>query len=310
MKKLLHFILLLTVVSVFLVSCKEDEGDPLPTSAIIHYSIAQKQVAFTALAINANTYLWDFGDGETSTEPNPVHVYSDGGYYKVTLSVTGGTGTVNTEVNLAVDLTPYVLLTGGATATQGKTWKLTAAHTKHDRLANADATFTIASGAPAELPTGAFDLFLGMGEVYQDTYTFHYDGGYSHDVKADNAAFSGLVYQLVTTGGAGIVNMGGKDFGLCTGKFTPEANATFTYVEREDFEVPSVYGPGGKITYPGVSTLDFSGKEFLGFMDFQRKVILQDITDKTMRVVMFMAASPDHLPLNTHALVLTFSVVE
>jgi hypothetical protein len=310
MKKLLHFILLLTVVSVFLVSCKEDEGDPLPTSAIIHYSIAQKQVAFTALAINANTYLWDFGDGETSTEPNPVHVYSDGGYYKVTLSVTGGTGTVNTEVNLAVDLTPYVLLTGGATATQGKTWKLTAAHTKNDRLANADATFTIASGAPAELPTGAFDLFLGMGEVYQDTYTFHYDGGYSHDVKADNAAFSGLVYQLVTTGGAGIVNMGGKDFGLCTGKFTPEANATFTYVEREDFEVPSVYGPGGKITYPGVSTLDFSGKEFLGFMDFQRKVILQDITDKTMRVVMFMAASPDHLPLNTHALVLTFSVVE
>jgi hypothetical protein len=220
MKKLLHFILLLTVVSVFLVSCKEDEGDPLPTSAIIHYSIAQKQVAFTALAINANTYLWDFGDGETSTEPNPVHVYSDGGYYKVTLSVTGGTGTVNTEVNLAVDLTPYVLLTGGATATQGKTWKLTAAHSKNDRLANADATFTIASGAPAELPTGAFDLFLGMGEVYQDTYTFHYDGGYSHDVKADNAAFSGLVYQLVTTGGAGIVNMGGKDFGLCTGKFT------------------------------------------------------------------------------------------
>jgi hypothetical protein len=310
MRKNLFITLLVVIASVFIFSCEEDDREPLPTSAIIHYSIAQKQVAFTALATNAKTYLWDFGDGETSTEANPVHVYEDGGYYKVKLSVTGGTGTVTSESDLAVAVTPYVLLTGGATATNGKTWKLTAAHTKNDRLANADQTFTIADGAPAELPTGAFDLFLGMGEVYQDTYTFHYDGEYSHDVKADNAAFSGLVYQLVTTGGAGIVNMGGKDFGLCTGKFTPESNASFTYIESEDFAVPSVYGPGGKVTYPGVSTLDFSGNEFLGFMDFQRKVILQDISDKSMRVVMFMAASPDHLPLNTHALVLTFSVVE
>lgn len=310
MKKHLFISLLFVMASLLIFSCDEDEAEPLPTSAIIHFSIAQKQVAFTALAVNAKTYLWDFGDGQTSTEPNPVHVYTDGGYYTVTLSVTGGTGTVTAESDLAVAVTPYVLLTGGATAEDGKTWKLTAAHTKNDRLANADQTFTIADGAPAELPTGAFDLFLGMGEVYQDTYTFHYDGGYSHDVKTDGAAFSGLVYQFVTTGGAGIVNAGGQDFGLCTGKFTPESNATFSYVEEEDFEVPSVYGPGGKITYPAVSTLDFSGKEFLGFMDFQRKVILQDISDKSMRVVMFMAASPDHLPLNTHALVLTFSVVE
>lgn len=310
MKKNLLITLLLVMSNLILFSCKEDDEEPLPTSAIIHYSIAQKQVAFTALAINANTYLWDFGDGQTSTEPNPVHVYTDGGYYTVTLSVTGGTGKVTTESNLAVAVTPYVLLTGGATAANGKTWKLTAAHSKNDRLANADQTFTVAAGAPAELPTGVFDLFLGMGEVYQDTYTFHYDGGYGHDVKADQAAFSGLVYQMVTTGGAGVVNSGGKDFGLCTGKFTPEANATFTYVEKEDFEIQSVYGPGGKLTYPAVSTLDFSGREFLGFLDFQRKVILQDITDKTMRVVMFMAASPGNLPRNTHALVLTFSVVE
>lgn len=310
MKRNLLITLLFLMASLLIFSCDEDEAAPLPTSAIIHFSVDEKQVAFTALATNARTYLWDFGDGETSTEANPVHIYEDGGYYTVKLSVTGGTGTVSTESDLAVAVTPYVLLTGGATATNGKTWKLTAAHTINDRLANADQTFTIADGAPTELPTGAFDLFLGMGEVYQDTYTFHYDGAYGHDVKDDNAAFSGLVYQMVTTGGAGIVNIGGRDFGLCTGKFTPESSATFTYVETEDFEVPSVYGPGGKITYPGVSTLDFSGKEFLGFMDFQRKVILQDISDKSMRIVMFMAASPDHLPLNTHALVLTFSAVE
>ncbi len=33
------------------------------------------------------TYEWDFGDGGTSTEENPVHAYGDSGVYTVTLSV-------------------------------------------------------------------------------------------------------------------------------------------------------------------------------------------------------------------------------
>jgi hypothetical protein len=80
-------------------------------------------------------------------------------------------------------------------------------------------------------------------------------------------------------------------------------------MEKEDFSVASVYGPDGVLTFKDVTTLDFSGTEFIGFMDNQRKVILQDITDNSMRLVMFMAASPDYYPLNTNALVLTFEVV-
>ena len=99
---------------------------------------------------------------------------------------------------------------------------------------------------------------------------------------------------------------------MCTGKYTPETDATFTYVENENFTVSSVYGADGTITYNNVSTLDFSGTEFIGFMDFQRKVIVQEITDKSMRIVMFMAAGqdPSIIGINTHALILTFEVVE
>jgi hypothetical protein len=118
------------------------------------------------------------------------------------------------------------------------------------------------------------------------------------------------LFEMMTTGGDGIVNNGGADFGLCTGLYTPEAGATFTYVEQEDFAVPSVYGPDGVLTYNDVSTLDFSGTEFIGFMDYQRKVIVQEITDTSMRLVMFMAASPDYYPANTNALILTFEVVK
>jgi hypothetical protein len=40
-----------------------------------------------------STYSWDFGDGNTSTEENPTHVYSSLGLYVVTLTVTNGCGT-------------------------------------------------------------------------------------------------------------------------------------------------------------------------------------------------------------------------
>lgn len=42
-------------------------------------------VDFTNNSINASTYLWEFGDGESSTDENPTHVYSSAGAYMVTL---------------------------------------------------------------------------------------------------------------------------------------------------------------------------------------------------------------------------------
>ena len=38
------------------------------------------------------SYLWDFGDGSTSAEVNPVHVYERKGSYKVTLIVKDDKG--------------------------------------------------------------------------------------------------------------------------------------------------------------------------------------------------------------------------
>ncbi|MDX1909889.1 MAG: PKD domain-containing protein, partial [Saprospiraceae bacterium] len=43
-------------------------------------------VTFVNASANADGYLWDFGDGFTSTEPNPVHTYAAPGNYVVTLT--------------------------------------------------------------------------------------------------------------------------------------------------------------------------------------------------------------------------------
>lgn len=49
-------------------------------------------VKFTDQSTNAATYLWDFGDGQTSTEQNPNHVYNSYGLFNVTLTVTNRNG--------------------------------------------------------------------------------------------------------------------------------------------------------------------------------------------------------------------------
>lgn len=305
---------------IFLVSSCSDEIDRpvFPISADIFHSVNNKQVAFTALTHSAVSWSWDFGDGKTSNEQNPVHVYDEGGYYIATLVAADINGqTATSEVKLTIALTPYALLTGDHTADnyKGKTWKLTADHSSGgDYFANSDAALTTVDGTPRPLPTGIFDLEFGMGDIYKDEFTFFYDGSYNHDVKSDGAAFGGIVLQLVSNGGANIINANGQDYGLCIAKYTPESGAKFTFVEKEDFTVPSVYNPTtGMITYKNVMTLDFTGTEFVGFRDFQRKVIVNKITDTRMQLVMFMAASPDYLsplPFNTHALVLSFEVVK
>jgi gliding motility-associated-like protein len=49
-------------------------------------------------SVNAATYLWDFGDGTTSTDTFPVHTYSQENNYTIKLTVTDGKGCVNTMV--------------------------------------------------------------------------------------------------------------------------------------------------------------------------------------------------------------------
>lgn len=47
------------------------------------------------------TYSWDFGDGQTSTEKNPVHIYQNPGINSVTLTVEGPAGSsIEKKINL------------------------------------------------------------------------------------------------------------------------------------------------------------------------------------------------------------------
>jgi gliding motility-associated-like protein len=67
-------------------------ADPGPGS---RQPLPGAEVRFTSLAAGAVSWFWDFGDGKTSAESNPVHRYSEAGDYSVTLTVTDGNGCVS-----------------------------------------------------------------------------------------------------------------------------------------------------------------------------------------------------------------------
>jgi PKD repeat protein len=63
-------------------------------------------VTFVNESMNADTYMWDFGDGGTSTETNPMHTYAAAGAYTVTLTAYGDCGMDTYVAVVEVSLMP------------------------------------------------------------------------------------------------------------------------------------------------------------------------------------------------------------
>jgi hypothetical protein len=59
-----------------------------------YYGLINEPVQINGLArggYSPHSYYWTFGDGESSNEQNPTHIYTDDGNYTITLTVTDNT---------------------------------------------------------------------------------------------------------------------------------------------------------------------------------------------------------------------------
>jgi PKD repeat protein len=75
------------------------DPDPVASFTVLNPTgCAPQTVSFTNTSQNGLTYTWDFGDGSTSTDNDPVHVYAASGTYDITLTAVSPNGCVNTTV--------------------------------------------------------------------------------------------------------------------------------------------------------------------------------------------------------------------
>ncbi len=74
--------------------------------AMIDHEVHFEGKSSTDVDGNIVNYLWDFGNGDTSTEINPVYIYNQLGQYQASLTVTDDMG-VSSTTNTLVDITLY-----------------------------------------------------------------------------------------------------------------------------------------------------------------------------------------------------------
>ena len=108
MKKLIFSMTLL--ISMIVISCEDDEATVEAPTARFTYTVDENNgllVNFTNASLNADSYSWNFGDGETSTEMSPSHTYAADGTYNVSLTATnsGGSAVASESLELASELT-------------------------------------------------------------------------------------------------------------------------------------------------------------------------------------------------------------
>ena len=87
--------------------------EDIPT-ADFTFSVDVFTVDFTNLSNGGSTYSWDFGDMNSSSDENPIHVYTEPGMYEVVLTVTNdcGSNTFTQTVEIEEGFPPVANFSG------------------------------------------------------------------------------------------------------------------------------------------------------------------------------------------------------
>lgn len=174
---------------VVLQSCTKDTdesaADPVASFQFEVDSVNYLQVTFTNYSQNATSYSWDFGDSETSTEQNPVHVYAEAGSYTVALTATNADGK-SADYSTSIEITDPNLATKLLTGEVSKDW----------RLIREGYSMGVSPDA------GSFASWWGLENdgtrpcVYNQTWTFNADGTMDFD---DGGMFWGDDFAFANT---------------------------------------------------------------------------------------------------------------
>lgn len=110
-------------------------------------------VAFVNSSSNATAYVWDFGDGTTSSSANPVHAYTANGNYTVALRATNSCGVDSLVQSQAVQITGGAPATTSATICSGQTAIVNASGSNLNWYSDAAGTNLIQTGNMYITPT-------------------------------------------------------------------------------------------------------------------------------------------------------------
>ncbi|MBI5219711.1 MAG: M4 family metallopeptidase [Bacteroidia bacterium] len=170
---------------------------------------APASVQFQNLSSNGSVFIWNFGDGNTSTQTNPAHTYNTQGNFDVSLYVSGGSCGSDTLVKTAyISISPanpciVIMPQSGSSTVTYCMGKLFDSGGQQNYQDNTDVTVTIA-------PPGASSITLNFISF---DFEINYDYLYIYDGPNTSSALIGQFDGTALPNG-GIINSTGGSITL------------------------------------------------------------------------------------------------
>lgn len=236
-------------------SCSDDEitgGGPTTNDPIASFQFEISAtdfntVTFTNFSDNADSYSWDFGDGNTVTEESPTHTYAEAGDFEVTLTATNSsTSHTSSKTVTIVDPNSAIKDLTGETS---KVWKLSR------NIADEEYPLLVGPEDRSQI-WWAYGLNDPIGSrpcIMEEEYIFHSDGTFEYDSKGSVFADFGVWNDDVAgqciddTDASLMTGPGGEDL-------TAWGSGTFAFTYDPAAAALTVTGLGAHVGLPKVGT--------------------------------------------------------
>lgn len=181
--------------TMLLTSCSKD--DPIKPTIQFIAGVSGYEVTINAEVTDVESYLWDYGDGNTSTTSGShIYTYDASGDYTITVTVTSADNlTASETVDVTIAASTEEMIAGSG----GKTWILTQAESSYTGkngvgLVTNDVALVPEWSAVAD---GLLSV-MGLGDEYTDEFTFYRDGTFKIDTK-NGRGLAGVVYANIVS---------------------------------------------------------------------------------------------------------------
>lgn len=177
-----------------------EQTNELPFAAF-DYEQAAVMVNFINQSVEG-TYSWDFGDGITSTETNPIHTFCDESTYQVCLTITNSCGT-NTNcqfVQTAVPSDYAVLDVTTASGAANTTVALPVTVRNMSNLVSIAGSFEVANSTVASIEGLEEGIIIPQFNVNNQTFSYYESNGEGVLLNENDTLFY-IMVQLTGTAG-------------------------------------------------------------------------------------------------------------
>jgi PKD repeat protein len=259
--------------------------------ATYELSVAGTELTGQSTSVNATELLWDFGDGNTSTEANPTHTYGSEGYFTVTFTATNACGSWTGSDTVAIFTPVSAIFSTSST--------------------NGCAPFEVQYSNPSSTASTQFawEFPGGTPSVSNEAapvVTYDLPGTYSASLTVSNPLYAD------TLAAADFIVVSGPPTGVSFMVTAVDTNVTFNGIAQNALSYTWNFGDGNSSSElnpqhqyaPGIYTVDFAATNDCGTTIYTQQINLTVGLQDAGSLTQYLQLAPN--PTNT-ACVLSFT---